>query len=85
VRKILYVICLADVEREHILKVLAQCGGNRTHASKILRISLRGLRGKLIGYAQAGVQVPAAGAQVQTVPPPSSWSPSPLGSLTLDG
>jgi hypothetical protein len=75
---------LADVEREHILKVLAECRGNRTHASKILDISIRGLRGKLLGYAQAGLQVPPVGTQTQTAPP-SIGSVLALGSLTLDG
>jgi DNA-binding NtrC family response regulator len=49
---------LAAVEREHILKVVAFCQGNRTHAAKLLDISIRGLRIKLRGYEQAGVQVP---------------------------
>lgn len=49
---------LAEVEREYILQVLSQCQGNRTHASKLLGISIRGLRLKLLGYSQAGVAVP---------------------------
>jgi len=49
---------LSDVEREHILRILERCGGNRTHAAKLLGISIRGLRQKLLGYAQAGVAVP---------------------------
>jgi hypothetical protein len=32
--------------------------GNRTHAAKLLGISIRGLRIKLRGYERAGVQVP---------------------------
>jgi DNA-binding NtrC family response regulator len=47
---------LAEVVRKHIIVTLASCGGNRTHAAKILDISLRGLRDKLRGYAKAGVQ-----------------------------
>jgi two-component system, response regulator FlrC len=76
---------LADVEREHILKVVTRCGGNRTHASKILGISIRGLRLKLLGYAQEGVPVPPPG---QSDPHNAYWSssfPPRLGSLTLDG
>jgi DNA-binding NtrC family response regulator len=51
---------LADAVREHIILTLASCGGNRTHAAKILDISLRGLRDKLRGYAMAGVEVTPA-------------------------
>jgi len=49
---------LSDMEREHILQMLERCRGNRTHAAKLLGISIRGLRQKLRGYAQAGVAVP---------------------------
>jgi hypothetical protein len=73
---------LADVEREHILKVLSGCGGNRTHASKILGISLRGLRGKLLGYALAGLEVPPVGAETQAA---KTFRSPHLGSLALDG
>ncbi|HUD89920.1 MAG TPA: helix-turn-helix domain-containing protein [Xanthobacteraceae bacterium] len=48
---------LAAAVRKHIILTLASCDGNRTHAAKILNISLRGLRDKLRGYAKAGVQV----------------------------
>jgi hypothetical protein len=73
---------VADVEREHIFKVLSECGGNRTRASKILAISIRGLRGKLLGYASAGLEVPPVGAETQTAKPYRSPD---LGSLALDG
>jgi DNA-binding NtrC family response regulator len=48
---------LADAVRKHIILTLACCDGNRTHAAKILNISLRCLRDKLRGYANAGVLV----------------------------
>ncbi len=48
---------LAEVVRKHIVLTVASCGGNRTHAAKMLDISLRCLRDKLRGYARAGVQV----------------------------
>jgi two-component system response regulator FlrC len=51
---------LADAVREYIILTLASCGGNRTHAAKILDISLRCLRDKLRGYAIAGIQVTPA-------------------------
>jgi two-component system response regulator FlrC len=46
-----------SVEREHILKVLAQVGGNRTKAVQILGISERALRYKLKSYKAAGFEV----------------------------
>jgi DNA-binding NtrC family response regulator len=46
---------LAEVVRKHIILTLASCGGNRTHAARILDISLRCLRDKLRGYKTAGV------------------------------
>jgi two-component system response regulator FlrC len=48
---------LAEAVRKHIILTLACCGGNRTHAAKVLNISLRCLRDKLRGYANAGVRV----------------------------
>jgi len=42
---------LRDVERNYILATVADCGGNRTHAAKKLKISLRSLRMKLNYYA----------------------------------
>ena len=44
------VLSLADIEREAIIHALQRCGGNRTHASKLLGISLRTLRNKLALY-----------------------------------
>ncbi len=41
---------LAEVERLHILQTLAMCGYNRTHAAKLLGLSLRCLRLKLHEY-----------------------------------
>jgi DNA-binding protein Fis len=49
---------LSDVEREHVLRMLERCAGNRMHAAKLLGISIRGLRQKLVDYAQAGIAVP---------------------------
>jgi DNA-binding NtrC family response regulator len=51
---------LADAVREHIILTLDSCGGNRTHAAKILDISLRCLRDKLRSYTVAGIQVTPA-------------------------
>lgn len=38
---------LDEVERDHILKVLASYAGNRTHAARSLDISVRTLQRKL--------------------------------------
>jgi DNA-binding NtrC family response regulator len=53
---------VADVERELILDTLDHCLGNRTHAAKILGISIRTLRNKLNEYVAVGVDVPEPGA-----------------------
>jgi two-component system response regulator FlrC len=45
---------IESVEREHILKVLADVNGNRTKAVDILGISARALRYKLKAYKEAG-------------------------------
>lgn len=49
---------IADVERHLILMTLEHCLGNRTHAAKILGISVRTLRNKLNEYMEAGISVP---------------------------
>jgi two-component system, response regulator FlrC len=49
------------VERELILDTLDHVLGNRTHAAKILGISIRTLRNKLNEYTDAGVMVAAPG------------------------
>lgn len=58
---------IADVERHLILMTLDHYLGNRTHAAKLLGISVRTLRNKLNEYALAGIAVPQPG---QTRPGP---------------
>jgi DNA-binding NtrC family response regulator len=41
---------LAEMEKRHILAALERCKGNRTHAAKLLDISIRTLRNKLHEY-----------------------------------
>jgi DNA-binding NtrC family response regulator len=41
---------LAELEKQHILAALEKCNGNRTHAAKLLDISIRTLRNKLHEY-----------------------------------
>ncbi len=60
-RRILVGHTIADVERHLILDTLTYCVGNRTHAARILGISIRTLRNKLNEYMEAGIPVPEAG------------------------
>ncbi len=60
-RPILVGRTIADVERHLILDTLAHCFGNRTHAAKLLGISIRTLRNKLNDYIEAGFAVPEPG------------------------
>jgi hypothetical protein len=77
---------LADVECEHILRVVALCDGNRTQAAKLLKISLRGLRIKLHLYSQAGIAVPPVNLkEIKDSPTNLLLSVPALGSLKLDG
>jgi two-component system, response regulator FlrC len=57
---------VAEVEQGLILDTLDHCLGNRTHAARILGISIRTLRNKLNEYDAAGVPVPDPG-QARTV------------------
>jgi DNA-binding NtrC family response regulator len=41
---------LAELEKQHILAALEHCKGNRTHAAKLLDVSIRTLRNKLHEY-----------------------------------
>ncbi|BCS98428.1 sigma-54-dependent Fis family transcriptional regulator [Desulfoluna limicola] len=49
---------LREVERIVIFDTLEQTGGNRTHAAKILGISVRTLRNKLNEYRADGSEIP---------------------------
>lgn len=53
---------VSDVEQNLILDTLDHCLGNRTHAAKILGISIRTLRNKLNEYEAIGMQVPDPGS-----------------------
>ena len=44
-------VTLAELEKNHILAVLEGCKGNRTHAAKILGVSIRTLRNKINDYS----------------------------------
>ena len=51
-------LSVADVERDLILATLRQTGGNRTHAARVLGISVRTMRNKLALYDRSGIDVP---------------------------
>ncbi len=52
---------VAAVEQDLILDTLDHCLGNRTHAAKILGISIRTLRNKLSDYMGSGISVAEPG------------------------
>ena len=60
-RRILVGHTIADVERHLILDTLTYCLGNRTHAARILGISIRTLRNKLGDYEREGFDVAEPG------------------------
>jgi DNA-binding NtrC family response regulator len=47
------------IERELVLQTLARCHGNRTHAARVLGLSVRTMRNKIRQYGTDGVDVPA--------------------------
>ncbi len=51
---------LSEVEKRHILAALEQSKGNRTHAAKVLGISIRTLRNKLNEYNYRGAEPASA-------------------------
>jgi DNA-binding NtrC family response regulator len=42
-----------------VLQTLARCHGNRTHAARVLGLSVRTMRNKIRQYATDGVDIPA--------------------------
>lgn len=47
------------IERELVLQTLARCHGNRTHAARVLGLSVRTMRNKVRRYAMDGIDIPA--------------------------
>ncbi len=50
---------VGDIERELVLQTLVRCNGNRTHAARMLGLSIRTLRNKIRVYAARGIDVPS--------------------------
>ena len=48
-----------EVERALVVQTLARYDGNRTHAARVLGLSVRTLRNKIRLYVAEGVDVPA--------------------------
>lgn len=51
----------AEAERELVLKTLVRCNGNRTHAARMLGVSIRTLRNRIKLYAARGIDIPGPG------------------------
>jgi two-component system response regulator FlrC len=68
-------LALAELERMAILEALRRVRGNRTHAARLLGISLRTLRNKLRGLRMSGALTPDG----QLLP---GFSPSPVFGAT---
>jgi DNA-binding NtrC family response regulator len=47
-----------EVERALVVQTLARCDGNRTHAARVLGLSVRTLRNKIRVYTAEGIEVP---------------------------
>ena len=54
---------LADIERQHILRALELCDGNRTRAARHLGVSIRTIRNKLHEYGVPGREEEGATAE----------------------
>ena len=48
-----------EIERALVVHTLARCDGNRTHAARVLGLSVRTLRNKIRVYSAEGIEVPA--------------------------
>jgi DNA-binding NtrC family response regulator len=54
-------LTVETIERELVLQTLARCHGNRTHAARLLGLSVRTMRNKIRQYGTDGVDVPGHG------------------------
>jgi DNA-binding NtrC family response regulator len=51
-------LTVEEIERELVLQTLAHCHGNRTHAARVLGLSVRTMRNKVRQYATDGIDIP---------------------------
>jgi len=49
-----------EIERELVLQTLARCDGNRTHAARVLGVSVRTLRNKIRQYNADRLDAPGS-------------------------
>ena len=63
---------LTELEKRHIFAALDRCKGNRTHAAKMLDISIRTLRNKLNEYHGRTNKQPGAGEPEENSQPVAS-------------
>ncbi|WP_050783309.1 helix-turn-helix domain-containing protein [Methylobacterium nodulans] len=49
---------IADAERRLVIETLIRCRGNRTHAAKLLGVSVRTIRNKISEYKKVGIYLP---------------------------
>jgi DNA-binding NtrC family response regulator len=54
---------LQDVERDLVLETLSHTHGNRTEAARLLGVSVRTLRNKIVEYSAEGIYVPRRESQ----------------------
>jgi two-component system response regulator HydG len=64
-------ITLAELEGRYVRRVLAACGGNKTHAAKVLGIDRRSLYRRLEEHQPGTVPPPAEGTPPSTPVPPA--------------
>ncbi len=67
---------LAEAERKLVIETLIRCRGNRTHAAKMLGISVRTVRNRIAEYRRIGVCLPIYRDVV--------WSDWPEGEFSLE-
>ena len=56
-----------EIERELVLQTLARCDGNRTHAARVLGVSVRTLRNKIRQYSADGAEGPCTSLAMMLV------------------
>ncbi|GJD64782.1 helix-turn-helix domain-containing protein [Methylobacterium frigidaeris] len=73
---------LAEAERKLVIETLIRCRGNRTHAAKMLGVSVRTVRNRIAEYKRIGVCLPIYRDVVWSDWPEGEFSPDEAGMLT---